>query len=390
MSKNLSLAFIRQSYRPDGGAERILERTLAAMAGGAMDGHDIRPTVIARRWPGQQGGVVGESCELRVISDPGRYHTRIGKQKGFAAFACQTVSRQAFDLVQSHERVPCCDIYRAGDGVHREWLAQRARAQGPAARMVNALSPYHAYVKAAEKSLFESPRLKAVICNSVMVKEEIKRWFGYPDERLHVIYNGVDHARYSPQHRSQRRAVLESAGIAGQPFVFLFVGSGFERKGLAVALRALAKCAGDYCLLVIGADKRMGRYKALAKKLAITDRVYFLGVKQGVSDYYGAADALLLPTLYDPFPNVCTEAFASGLPVITSDHCGAAELITDGENGYVADALDVDALAGAMAEAMKNGRDHYARAAVETVRFFTLNNMVDKMVALYDEVLGQS
>jgi len=245
-------------------------------------------------------------------------------------------------------------------------------------------------VKAAEKSLFESPRLKAVICNSVMVKEEIKRWFGYPDERLHVIYNGVDHARYSPQHRSQRRAVLESAGIAGQPFVFLFVGSGFERKGLAVALRALAKCAGDCCLLVIGADKRMGRYKALAKKLAITDRVYFLGVKQGVSDYYGAADALLLPTLYDPFPNVCTEAFASGLPVITSDHCGAAELITDGENGYVADALDVDALAGAMAEAMKNGRDHYARAAVETVRFFTLNNMVDKMVALYDEVLGQS
>lgn len=375
----MKLAFIRQSYRPDGGAERILERTLTAMSG-----RDIQPSVIAREWPGQGSG------EFEVISDPGRYKSRTGRQKGFARFACDTVAARQFDLVQSHERVPCCDIYRAGDGVHREWLAQRARTQGVIAKALNQLSPYHSYIKSAEKALFNSPHLKAVICNSRMVKKEIQYWFNYPSDRLHVIYNGVDLKRFSPNTRGRRREVFERIGVAGRPFVFLFAGSGFARKGLAVALEALARSSRQSCLLVIGADKNIGRYKRLAEKLEITSRVYFLGKKAEVDSYYSAADALLLPTLYDPFPNVCTEAFASGLPVITSSKCGAAELIVDGENGYVADALDVEAMAENMSAAMDHGREFFTDASVATVSRLTLNNMVDNMISLYDEVLEQS
>ncbi|RTZ58930.1 MAG: glycosyl transferase family 1 [Gammaproteobacteria bacterium] len=381
MSKTLSLAFVRQSYRPDGGAERILERTLAAMAG-----RDIQPVVIARDWPGSGSGSAG----LEVIRDPGRYRSRSSRLKGFAEFVCSTVTSRRFDLVQSHERIACCDIYRAGDGVHGEWLAQRARTRAPLARVASRLSPYHAQVLDAEKTLFASPRLKAVICNSRMVKDEIRHWFDYPEERLHVIYNGVDQTIFSPATRVSRQALLEQTGITGQPFVFLFVGSGFERKGLATALQALARTGGNSRLMVIGVDKNVARYQRLAGRLGIASRVFFLGRKNDVSKYYGAADALLLPTLYDPFPNVCTEAFASGLPVITSNKCGAAELIVNGGNGYVADALDVAAFAENMKAVMEHGRDHYCDKAVATTKDLTLNNMVDKIVSLYGQVLERS
>jgi hypothetical protein len=60
--------------------------------------------------------------------------------------------------------------------------------------------------------------------------------------------------------------------------------------------------------------------------------------------FYQMADGLLLPTLYDPFPNVILEAMACGLPVITTTGCGGAEFIVQGSNGYVCDALDIPAL----------------------------------------------
>ena len=83
--------------------------------------------------------------------------------------AAPAATRSGFDLVQSHERISCCDIYRAGDGVHAQWLKNRARAISTARRWATALSPWHLYTLAAERRLFTSDQLRAVICNSQMV-----------------------------------------------------------------------------------------------------------------------------------------------------------------------------------------------------------------------------
>jgi len=71
-----------------------------------------------------------------------------------------------FDLVQSHERIPGCDLYRAGDGVHAEWLDIRRAEAASFERLGIALNLYHRYVCAAERRMFAHPRLRAVICNS--------------------------------------------------------------------------------------------------------------------------------------------------------------------------------------------------------------------------------
>lgn len=374
--KPLRIAIVRQRYTPDGGAERFVARAL-----GALQAQGVALTLLARRWQPAAG--------IDVVPCDPLYLGSLWRDWSFARCVCRALRGREVDLVQSHERIACCDVYRAGDGVHREWLAQRSRALGALGRLRLALSPYHYYMKAAEKRLFASPRLRAVICNSHMVKDEIKRYFAVPDGKLHVVYNGVDTARFHPDLRRHRDQVRSRYRIPHEATLFLFVGSGFERKGLAALIDALAQGPAPAHLLVVGKDKRSRRFYARARSQGVAGRVHFAGVQKDVGPFYGAADAFVLPTLYDPFPNVTLEAMAAGLPVITSTKCGAAELVRDGDNGAVVDALDIPALARALNRfadpVVCQQAGQRARATVEPLN---LHAMGETLVALYRRLLA--
>ncbi|MHB1233689.1 MAG: glycosyltransferase family 4 protein [Burkholderiales bacterium] len=371
MTTPLKLALIRQRYTPFGGAERFVARAMQA-----LQAQGAAVTIVTRRWDAAKAGDA-------LICNP-FYLGSLWRDWGFARGVCRMLARQNFDLVQSHERIACCDIYRAGDGVHREWLTQRARVLNPIQRLGVMLSPYHRYVLAAERRLFASPQLKAVICNSRMVKEEIQRHFGVPEERLHVIYSGVDLEAFHPRLKeTHRQSIRTQLGLPGDATLFLFVGSGFERKGLAALLHALAEQPSSAQLAVIGHDRRARDYRHLAAQLGVAKRVHFLGPRADVKPYYGAADALVLPTLYDPFPNAALEALACGLPVITSAKSGAAELIRDGENGFVCDALDRRALVQALRALLEGRAESMRGAARATVAALSLEAMAAQLGTLY-------
>jgi UDP-glucose:(heptosyl)LPS alpha-1,3-glucosyltransferase len=260
---------------------------------------------------------------------------------------------------------------------------------GPLGKLRLALNPYHRYVLAAEKKLFSSPRLKAVICISQMVKDDIRRHYDVAEDKLHVIYNGVDTAAFHPElARRHRQATRTAYGIPPDIPLFLFVGSGFERKGLKLALDALAELPDTVHLLVVGKDKRMAAFRHHADKLGIARRVHFAGGQQDVRPFYGAADALVFPTLYEPFGNVALEAFACGLPVITSTHSGAAELIQKGENGFACDPIDQQALAGSMKQLLSPDlRKKAAITARITAEAFSLERMSASLLTLYNGLL---
>ena len=373
--KPISIALIRSRYAQDGGAERFVARALEA-----LKTQNVQLTLVTREWAGGEG--------FEVLTCNPFYIGRLWRDWLFARCVCRRLAEKKFDLVQSHERIACCDLYRAGDGVHREWLQQRARTLGWIGKYGSALNPYHHYVKAAEKSLFTSPRLKAVICNSRMVRDEIKHYFGTADEKLHVIYSGVDTQAYHPDLKKHRAAIRAQHGIPPEATLFLFVGSGFVRKGVPVLLEAMSGLPGNACLLVVGRDKNMGRFRERAQALGLSHRVFFAGAQADVKPYYGAADALALPTLYDPFPNVALEAMAAGLPLVTSTKCGAAELIENGKNGFVCDALDRAGLEAAMKMLLSADKQTaLGRAARQTVEPFTLDNMAGELVKLYKALL---
>lgn len=374
----MRLALIRQRYTPFGGAERFVERALAALAD-----QRVAVTLIAREWSGAAAQPVIRCAPFHL--------GRLWRDWSFARCVRATLDRERFDLVQSHERIAGCDIYRAGDGVHAAWLEHRGRAQAWPGRLWSRFSPWHRYTLAAEARMFRDPRLRAVICNSGMVCEDIARRFGVPQDKLHVIYNGVDpeafHPRLRAAHRSRLRAEL---GIAEAAPLFLYVGSGFERKGVAQLLAAFAAMANrEARLVVVGKDRRQPAMERRAAALGIAGRVHFAGAQKDVAPWYGAADAFVLPTLYDPFPNAALEALACGLPLITSTTCGAAELVREGGNGYVCDALDIDALARHLDTLARPGAaPAMAAAARESVAALSVATMAQRLMELYRSLLG--
>ena len=115
----------------------------------------------------------------------------------------------------------------------------------------------------------------------------------------------------------------------------------------------------------------------------------FTGPLKDVRPWYGAADGFVLPTLYDPCPNAALEAFASGLPVVTSTTCGAQEWVRDGENGWVVDAVDEAGLALRLDDLAGLAGDATARAAArQGVEALTLPAMADRLLALYRSIGG--
>ncbi|MEQ1975673.1 glycosyltransferase family 4 protein [Xenorhabdus sp. SGI240] len=330
--KPMRLAIVRQKYRPDGGAERFISRALEALDNGSLE-----LNVITRSWEGSRN----PNWHVH-LANPFKWG-RISREKRFADTARFIWQKEKFDIVQSHERIAGCDVYRAGDGVHQRWLQQRSRILSSWKSKLLFSSRYHRYVMGAEKTMYLSPELKKVICNSQMVKREVMEDFGLPDEKISVIYNAIDQSQFFPVGEAERLALRQKYAIPAQAKCFVYVGSGFERKGLKAAIEAINMT--DAYLVVVGQDKEESKYQQFANSLGCHERVRFLGVQKKTLPFYQMADGLLLPTLYDPFPNVILEAMACGLPVITSNTCGGAEFIVSGENGFVCDALDISALA---------------------------------------------
>lgn len=375
--KPFRLALVRQKYRPDGGAERFISRALLA-----LEQQNLELNVITREWQGEtQPDWNIHLCNPLKLG-------RISRERGFAKAARAIWLREKFDLVQSHERIAGCDIYRAGDGVHRHWLQQRARLLPSWRHPLMFNSPYHRFVMQAESDMYAAPELKAVICNAEMIKREIVEQFHVAPEKITVIYNAIDHQTFFPADIALKRQLRQQYQLPEQAHCLIFVGSGFERKGLEAAIRAMAPT--ESYLIVIGRDKNEKAYRALASSLGCLSRIRFMGIQKNTLPFYQAVDGLLLPTLYDPFPNVILEAMACGLPVITSVTCGGAEFITEGVNGFVTDALDVPALTAAVQQLPREALEStMGRAAREKIMPCTPASLSSQLIDLYQRVLAQ-
>jgi UDP-glucose:(heptosyl)LPS alpha-1,3-glucosyltransferase len=231
------------------------------------------------------------------------------------------------------------DVYRVGGGSHLAHL--RAMKPWTRARWGSTLirlDPRHGTFLALERRILQGwrrGRTLRYLCNARRVRDEIIADYGVPPERIDVLHNPVDTARFRPGRwlgtRSETRRAL---GLPEETYVLLFAGSGFERKGLDTAIRAVAASGGQARLLVAGGGDQ-APYRALARDLRIEGRVVFVGRRPDIERIYAASDAFLLPTRYDAFANATTEALAMGLPAITTGMNGASEVITEGREGFI-------------------------------------------------------
>jgi len=378
----MRVALIRKAYTPFGGAERHVDRFVDALLSRACEVH-----LFAAQW-----GETGQSRNGLVLHRvPIVRATRWAEAWSFAVRASRLAAEGGYDLVHSFDRVRRCDIYRAGDGVHREWLRRRRAAQPAWRRSIPSLNPLHLVYLALERGLFEG-RARAIVANSERGKAEILAHYRADPNRVRVIYNGVDLDRFRPPDADGRNKARAHAGFAGDDRVALFVGSGFARKGVEAAVRALARpgvrSCGRTSLVVVGRGDG-GPYQRLASSLGIGDRVRFVGPSTDVTTWYHAADLLLLPTVYDPFANVCLEALACGVPVVTSAANGAAEILTE-ETGVVVEAAsDVMGFAAAVDAVLEWGPSR-AAACRRVAERYSLERHLREMLSLYEAVRASS
>ncbi len=327
----MRIGFVRRGHSATGGAEAYLLRLAAELQ---KTGEDCvlvtTPDWPAERWP---------FGKILRIADRG--------PKEFAeAFRAM---RTGCDVHLSLERVPGCEVFRAGDGVHAAWLDRRNGFEPLWKRLGRLLNRKHARVLELERMVFDPANTRAVIVNSKMVGDEILARFPYPAEKIHLVPNGIHpFGELPPRAESQKKW-----NLAPNRFRPLFLGTGWERKGLSVALKAV-EMMEDTELLVAGRGPA---------DLYRSGKARFLGPVSDLPALFAAADVLVAPTWYDPFSNACLEALSAGLPVITTPANGFSEILAPGLHGDIVPTGDALALAEALENWKRPGHAESARAA---------------------------
>ena len=313
----MRVALVIERFEPRGGVERVAWQVAHGLAAAGDEVH-----VVARK------ATASEAVQLHLVRVPSNWQP--WRVVAFSNAAARVAPRGAFDVVHSFSRTRHQDLFRAGGGSHAEYMERQYGGSGGGGfgLSLRRLSPRHRVLLAIERRVFADAS-QFILCNSRMVQLELMRRYAIPDERLVLLYNGVDLERFHPSRRATEGARLRAELGAGDAPVWLFVGSGFRRKGLDTALRALAAAGGDAVLWVAGSDDTKD-WRGSARALGVAERVRWLAARRDVAALYAAADALLLPTRYDAFANVCLEAAAAGIPVVTSASNGAAEILGDG------------------------------------------------------------
>jgi len=310
----------------------------------------------------------------------------------FHRAAAREVQKESFDVVYGLVRFYPLHIYRMGDGVQRHWL--RLRYPVTLWRWFNCLiNPVHLVNLWLERLIFREPDCR-IVTNSELVKKQVEAYYGVSNERVEVIYNGVDHGLFNPERLAPlREGVRNELSLNPDDIAILHVSNNWRRKGLAVLLRAVAaqKSEKHRLHVVVVGRGRPQYFIKLAQRLGIEPQVHFVGETREVDRYYGASDLMVLPTMYDPFSNVCLEAMACALPVITTTQNGASELIHHGENGFLQKrAKDANELADLLARCHNHRRlKEMGSAAREDVRPYTREKNMRAMLKVFEEITTQ-
>jgi len=321
---------LRDFSRMRGGAERYLVDLCARMAG---EGYEIH--VFAEHQEEENPGICFHS--VKAIPFP-----KSLQLLSFAVKATKAMSNGDYDIVFGVGNTLKADILQPHGGVHWAWFWRSLRAyENPILWTIKflgrILSPKQWVSGWVEDAPYRSKRLRAIIAISDMVKQDMIRWYRIPEERIHVIYNGVDIERFHPRNRGHREEIRRRHGL-GNEFVILFVSNNFRMKGLVFLIKALAEIKKEnsppFRLLVLGRD-RQDSYLELARDWGVFEEVVFAGSTDEPERYYGASDLLVHPTFYDACSLTVLEALASGLAVITTASNGASGIITQGQEGFV-------------------------------------------------------
>ncbi len=216
------------------------------------------------------------------------------------------------DLMISTMRSFSQDINICG-GTHPGYL----EFTGKKARLFDRLE-----IAAERKGFLQS---KIIVAHSNLIRDEIIRYYDIPKEKIVRLFPPVNSEKFNFSFRKSRADTQGKYQINPKKCTLLFPSTGHRRKGLYELLAAFKSLSKDYELLIAGT------YTPEAKLLP---NVRSLGFVENMAELYSAVDGVILPSHYEPFGLVVTEALACGTPVIISEFVGAKDVL-DEKSGII-------------------------------------------------------
>jgi UDP-glucose:(heptosyl)LPS alpha-1,3-glucosyltransferase len=389
----MKIAFCYENVLPArGGCETYIADLARRLVG---DRHQVH--LYACRW---DESALPEGIQYHAV--PARRGPRFLRPWRFGA-ACLRALRGADHLVSvGFDKTWGQDVLYPQGGLHAASVQYNLRKYPGAltrglARFARWLDPAHWSFSRLERRQYLGQHRPLIVVNSVMVRAHFQRYYNVRPQDLFVVPNAIDPGRFIDFDRPRRRLEFRQQwGIGAGETVALFVAMNYRLKGLEPLLHAVSRMpslrSGDrpFRLLVAG-NPHTGRYRRLARRLGIAERVRFLGPCRDMRNCYFAADFLVHPTFYDPCSLVVLEALACSLPVITSRYNGASELLTPPREGYViADPHDHAQLAWCMEQLLDPGRRaSCAQAARKTAAQWTFDHHYRQLLRVLAEAAAR-
>jgi UDP-glucose:(heptosyl)LPS alpha-1,3-glucosyltransferase len=378
----MRIALVKRRYSLKvGGAERYcvnLARRLRSF------GHDVT--------------FIGESIDPELSSEVNFVPIKVNrltswtKNQSFAENTGRAVREGRFDVAYGLGRAFELDAVRITDRLQSHWLNVYYR--NPLHRTLQRLNPRHRTMIALEQTIFHSANVRRIVTQSRLDRELVVRYYHIPEEKVRTIYNGVDLNVFHPGVQAERDRMREELGVESDRPLLVFASMDFHGKGLRSLLRALAIArSGRMLRLAVVGKGPIWRFRRMARALGVEDSVLFVGHRCDIHRFYGAADLSLMPTTYEPFPNVNLESLACGTPALTTATAGGADLIEDGKTGYLVSNVH------AIEEIAERIDDHFSlsaaeriamsRACWETARKMTVEKNARETCDLFEEVLRE-
>jgi UDP-glucose:(heptosyl)LPS alpha-1,3-glucosyltransferase len=377
----MKIALVKRRYSlRRGGSERYcvnLARRLTAL------GHEV--------------SVIGESIDADLAGEVDFLPVRVNRltswtaNRSFAENCGRAARAGTFDVVYGLGRACGLDAVRVTERLQSHWVRVKYRPAWWC--RVQRWNPRHRTLIELERRIYNSESVRRIVTQSQLDRRLVKEYYGVPDEKIRTIYNGVDLSTFHPGVRQYRLDIRDRWQVPPDAPLLLFASMDFAGKGLRAILTAMSRLKNrDARLLVLGTGP-IARFQRIAERLRIARRVQFAGRQDGIERFYGAADLFLLPTAYEPFPNVNLEAMACGTPVVTTTSSGCADVIRDGETGYFVSGVDAaDEITDRIERHLHLPPEEAAAMSsrcCETAKQLPIERNVEQTLAVFEEVLSE-
>ncbi|GAB4190511.1 MAG: glycosyltransferase family 4 protein [Simkaniaceae bacterium] len=378
MKKNKQVVLVKDSLQPYGGLEKY-----AREIGNAFAKRGLEPLFLTSRVPARDYWPSFAAIETLDIKKNASY----ARLKEFDLKCQNWRKKNQPDIFFGLDRLSWQTHLRAGNGVHKAFLEKKYPKDHYFSSSIKKwINPLHRTILHMEKKAFENPDLKLLFTNSKMVKKEILNYYRVSPEKIKVIHNGVQwqdlHHEFSNWVEAKKKITL-SYNLDPSSYQFLFIGHGYERKGLEPFLKGASLLSGkDFHISIIGKEKNKEAFLQLAEKLRLKQQTTFFDQQKDPIPFYKMADCLVIPSIYDPFANVTVEGLAMGLFVVSSKFNGGHEVLTPANGSIIEDLFDPFSVKYALETAMEQPKTWLSskeiRESVKHLDFsIQLNQLVD-------------